>query len=114
MFNGLVRVFTASSDFEVLAESTQREHRRQLTTAERQFGDMPIAALNDPAVRKEFTGWAWKVAATSGDREADGRLSVISSMLSWAVENHEAVTVNHLRGVKHRYHTDGADLSWTH
>jgi integrase len=113
-FNGLVREFTASSDFEALAESTQREYRRQLTTAERQFGDMPIAALNDPAVRKEFTGWARKVAATSGDREADGRLSVISSMLSWAVENHEAVTVNHLRGFKHRYHSDRSDLIWTH
>ncbi len=73
---------------------------------------MPIAALNDPGVRKEFTGWARKIAATSGDREADGRLSAISTMLSWAVENHDGVAVNHLRGFKHRYHSDRSDIVW--
>ena len=52
-FNNLVRLFTLSAEFETaLAASTQTEYRRMLTAAEAEFGDMPIAALDDPRVRK--------------------------------------------------------------
>jgi len=112
-FAGLIADYTASLEFEQLAASTQETYRRQLTAMERPFGDMPIAALNDPAVRKEFTGWARKVAETSGAREADMRLAVISAMLTWALENHDGVVVNHLRGFKHRYHSDRSEMIWT-
>jgi integrase len=112
-FSGLVRDYTGSAEFAELADSTRRERRRQLATAEREFGDMPVGVLNDPAVRKEFTAWGRKVASASGNRESDGRLSAISAMLSWAVENHDGVVVNHLRGFKHRYHSDRSDKIWT-
>src|SRR5262245_29954513 len=79
----------------------------------RTFGDMPIGALNDPAVRKVFTGYGRKVAETSGAREADMRLAVISAMLTWAVENHDGVTINHLKGFRHRYHADRSEMIWT-
>jgi hypothetical protein len=63
IFNGLVRLFTLSVEFtEKLALSTQAEYRRMLTAAEVEFGDMPIAALDDPRVRKDFLDWREKVA----------------------------------------------------
>ena len=87
-FNGLVREFTNSIEFETkLSATTQREYRRMLTKAEPEFGDMPREALNDPAARKELLDWRATIARTSGEREADNRLSVISAMFTWAVDN---------------------------
>src|SRR6266496_2669808 len=82
-----------------------------LTRAEPQFGDMPIAALEDPRVRRDFMDWRAKVLKTSGEREADNRLSAISAMLSWARENGR-ITVNHLVGFKRLYHSNRVDKIW--
>ena len=86
-FNGLIREYTLSEEFETgLAPSTQMEYRRMLTKAESAFGDMPTGALEDWRVRKDFLDWREKVARQSGLREADYRLSAISAMLTWAVQ----------------------------
>jgi integrase len=110
-FNGLARDYTASVEFEKLGHATQAEYRRMLTKAEREFGNMPIAALDDPRVRKDFMDWRAKVARTSGNREADNRLSIISSMLSWSVENGR-LTANNLKGFKRLYHSNRSELIW--
>jgi integrase len=111
-FNGLVRAYTLSVEFEdKLAASTKAEYRRMLTAAEAEFGFMPLAALDDPRVRKDFLDWREKVARKSGDREADNRLSAISAMLTWAVDRGRA-TANHLRGFKRMYHADRSEIIW--
>ena len=75
-FNSLVRGYTLSIEFaEKFAVSTQAEYQRMLTAAESEFGHMPLAALDDPRVRKDFLDWREKVARVSGEREADNRLS---------------------------------------
>jgi integrase len=111
-FNGLIRDFTTSYEFtEKLAASTQSEYRRMLTTAEGEFGDMPLAALDDPRVRKDFLDWREKVARRSGQRESDNRLSAVSAMLTWAVDRGKGVA-NHLRGFKRIYHVDRSEIIW--
>ena len=111
-FNGLVREFTASPEFETkLSAGTQREYKRMLAKAEPEFGDLPREALNDPGVRRDLLGWRARVARSSGEREADNRLSVISAMLSWAQENGR-VSANHIRGFKRLYHADRAEIVW--
>ncbi|MGE8127878.1 tyrosine-type recombinase/integrase [Methylobacterium sp. NPDC080182] len=111
-FNGLVREFTASPEFETkLSAGTQREYKRMLTKAEPQFGDMPIEALNEPSVRRDFLDWRVKVARASGEREGDNRLSVISAMLTWAQENGR-IQANHVRGFKRLYHADRSEIVW--
>jgi integrase len=72
---------------------------------------MPIAALDDPLVRREFTDWREKVARASGEREADNRLSAISAMLTWAVERGH-IGANHLRGFRRLYHADRSEIIW--
>jgi integrase len=110
--NGLVRDFTTSIEFtEKLAPSTQAEYRRMLTRAEAEFGDLPLAALDDPRIRKDFLDWREKIARRSGEREADNRLSAISAMLTWAVDRGKIVA-NHLRGFKRIYHADRSEIIW--
>ena len=111
-FNGLIREYTLSEEFQNgLAPSTQTEYRRMLTKAENIFGDRPIGALEDWRVRKDFLDWREKVARQSGFREADYRLSAISSMLTWAVERGR-LSANHLKGFKRLYHSDRAEIIW--
>jgi integrase len=112
MFNSLVRDYTLSIEFQKLAPSSQKEYKRMLTTAEVEFGTMPIAALNDPAVRQEFLGWRDKVARTSGPREADSRLTIISTMLSWGIQRGK-IAANHVKGFERLYHVDRSQLIWT-
>ena len=111
-FNNLVRMFTLSTEFdEGLRPSTKAEYRRMLTKAEAEFGDMPIAALEDPQVRRDFMDWREKVARASGQREADNRLSAVSAMLTWAIDRGH-ITANHLRGFKRLYHADRSEIVW--
>ena len=111
-FNWLVRIYTLSVEFEgKLAPSTQSEYRRLLTAAESEFGNMPLAALDDPRVRKDFLDWREKLARASGEREADNRLSAISAMLTWAVDRGHA-NANYLRGFKRLYHADRSEIIW--
>jgi len=111
-FNMLVRGYTLSIEFtEKLALSTQAEYRRLLTSAETVFGDLPLAALDDPRVRRDFLDWREKVARQSGEREADNRLSAISAMLTWGVDRGQ-IAANHLRGFKRLYHADRAEIIW--
>ena len=80
-----MRLYTLSAEFETtLAASTKTEYRRMLAKAEAEFGDMPIVALDDSRVRREFMDWREKVARISGEREADNRLSAVSAMMTWA------------------------------
>ena len=111
-FNGLVRDFTTSIEFSSgLAPTTQREYTRMLTKAESRFGDMPLAALRDARVKRDFLDWRETVARTAGDREADNRLSAISAMLTWAV-GRGIFTTNNVRGFKRLYHSDRSEIIW--
>jgi integrase len=107
----LIRDYCLSPEFAKRAESTQREYRRMLTKIEEKFGDMPIRAVEDPRVRQDFLSWRADVARTSGDREADNRLSVVSAMLSWGKENGRVFS-NHVLGFRRLHKSDRSDLIW--
>lgn len=108
---GLIRHYTLSDDFAGKAEATKREYRRILTKVEGEFGDMPIEALDDPRVRQELLAWRARVAEESGPREGDNRLSIVSSMLTWARENGH-ILHNHVIGFKRLYRSNRADAIW--
>lgn len=94
------------------AESTKREWRRILKTVEKRFGDLPLAALEDPRVSQDFLKWRMKVATESGTREADNRLSVISALLTWAKDDAGEIAANHLAGFKRLHSASRADRIW--
>jgi integrase len=110
--NSLIRKYTTSVEFEEkLAASTRTDRKRMLTTVEKEFGDMPIAALEDPRVRRDFLDWRERVARSSGEREADHRLSAVSAMLTWAVDRGHLLA-NHVKGFKRLYHSDRSEFIW--
>ncbi len=108
---GLVRDFTLSPEFAKRAESTQKEYRRMLGKLEDKFGTMPLAVLEDPRVKGDFLQWRADVARESGLREADNRLSVLSAMLSWGINNGRLFS-NHVAGFKRLHSVDRSDKLW--
>ena len=111
-FNALIREYTLSEDFRSnLAPSTQREYRRMLTKAEKNFAEMPMAALDGRRVRRDFLDWRDTIAKQSGPREADHCLSAISALLTWA-EDRGLLSANHLRNFKHLYHGSRSEIIW--
>jgi integrase len=111
VLNSLIRDYAVSPEFGKLADSTQREYRRMLNKVEAEFGTMPLAALEDPRVRQDFMKWRANIAITSGEREADNRLSIISAMLSWAKENGQVFS-NHIAGFRRLHKVDRSDMIW--
>ncbi len=110
-FIGLMREYLGSPEVQKLAPATLREYKRMLTKAEPEFGDMPRDVLNDPDVRRLFMKWRAEVSRTSGEREADNRLSAISAMLTWGIDNW-SLKANHLKGFKRLYHVDRSEIIW--
>src|SRR4051794_39743308 len=72
---------------------------------------MPIAALEDPKGRKEVLAWGETVSRKTGHRESDHRLQAILAMLTWAVQR-GSLSANHLKGFKHLYHSNRAEIIW--
>lgn len=109
--NGLIRDYSLSMKFERLADRTKTEYRRMLTKVEGRFGTMPIAALDDPRIRRDFIEWHEAVARASGAREADNRLSVLSAVLTWAARQ-SRIGTNHVSGFERLHRVDRSDMIW--
>ncbi|MVS99772.1 hypothetical protein [Devosia marina] len=82
-----------------------------LTKVEEKFGTMPIAALEDKRVRGDFMDWRDEVLSVSGPREADNRISILSTLLSWAVDR-TRIWHNHAIGIARLHKTDRSDKLW--
>ena len=109
---GLMNQYSHSQIFrKQLAESTQKEYIRKIKAIEKAFGDLPIRALDNPRVRRHFIEYGEEVARTSGPREADYRLSVLSACLSWAADS-AIIEANHLLRFKRYYHADRSSIIW--
>jgi integrase len=109
--SALIEEFEAAVEFGKLGQQTRVEYKRMLKTVDKEFGTLPIAALNDVAVLTELLEWQDKVAKVSGEREADNRLSVLSSALTWA-KRRSKISVNHLRGFQRLYSSDRSEIIW--
>lgn len=109
--NNLIRDYTLSGEFGLLGKSTQSDYKRLLSYAESEFGDMPLAALDDRRVRNDFLAWRDRVAKERGPRGADYRLSALSAMLTWA-EERTIIVQNHLKDFRRVYHNDRSGIIW--
>ncbi len=82
----LVSIFDGyqdSTEFADLAERTRKDYRRLLRVIDDEFGDFPIAALEDRRTRGEFLAWRERLAVKSR-RQADYAFAVLARTLSWA------------------------------
>jgi len=106
----LVAAYLDSPEWKARAPSTQREWRRWCDHIRTDLGSLPIEALDEAGVKKEFRAWRNKWA--DRPRAADYAAQVLSRVLSWSIaageiENNFAAKLGKL------YESARADQIWT-
>ena len=96
----LVDGYLDSADFAQRAPRTKQDYRSKCKLIVERFGDMPLGALAARGARGEFMRWRDELARSS-PRQADYAWSVLSRVLSWAVD----------RGDIEKIHANVADAS---
>jgi integrase len=81
-FHSIIAGYKASQDFLGLSVRTQSDYLKQIKKIETKFADLPIAALEDARVTREFLEWRDTMAASP--RSADYAWSVLMLLCSWA------------------------------
>lgn len=109
-FAAWINGFRASDDFTRLAPATRADYLKQIAKIEAAFGDMPLPALRDPAVRAEFLDWRDELAKR-GRRQADYAMTVLARVLSWAV-NRGFLAINPAARPGRTYRADRAEAIW--
>ena len=91
-FRSIIAKYKASPEFTGKAEKTRADYLGYIKKIEAEFGDLPIAALEDKAVRQEFREWRNKMASTP--KAADYARTMLARILSWA-KDESIIGVNH-------------------
>ena len=81
-FHSIIAGYKASQDFLGLSPRTQSDYLKQIKKIETAFADLPIAALEDARVTREFLEWRDSMA--NSPRSADYAWSVLMLLCSWA------------------------------
>jgi len=104
----LVSEYRASAEYLSLREVTRRDYARYLKLIERDFGDMPLAAV--PDARPDFKQWRDKMIDTP--RAADMAWKILARVLSVATDNGRIASNPAQRGGR-LYKADRTDAIWT-
>lgn len=107
----ILDAYEASTDFADLAERTRKDYRKQLRIIEAEFGDFPVAALDDRRTRGEFLAWRERLAVKSR-RQADYAFAVLARSLSWAY-NRGLVPVNPCERPGRLYRATRSESVWS-
>ena len=108
MFKSIIADYLASKDFDSLRDRTKADYQKQIAKIEPAFGDLPLAALNDPKVTKEFLAWR---DGMSSARQADYAWTVLMIVIAWG----RSIGVTNYRppGRIHKlYEADRSDKIW--
>lgn len=103
--------FEHSTDFADLAERTRKDYRKLLRVIEAEFGDFPIAALEDRRTRGELLAWRERLAVKSR-RQADYAFAVLARTMSWAY-NRGLVPLNPCERPGRLYRASRSASVWT-
>jgi integrase len=105
----LIAQFKASSEYRTLAASTARAYRTYIRLIEDEFGDLPLAALDDRRIRGEFKTWRDKFAVTP--RKADYAWTTLARILSFA-KDRGLIASNPCEGGGRLYVANRQDKLW--
>jgi integrase len=98
----------ASKQFDGLRDRTKADYLKQIAKIERTFGDLPLAALEDPKVTKEFLRWRDRIG---GRKQADYAFTVL--MLVLAHGRKVGMTGYRPPGrIEKLYHADRSNKIW--
>ena len=109
LFKSVVTRYLKSKAFTERRARTQADYLKQIAKIERAFGDLPLAALDDPRVTRDFLDWR---DSMTSPRQADYAWTVLMRIISWAREGGET-TYRPPERVERLYHADRAEKIWT-
>ena len=81
-FHSIIAGYKVSQDFEKLEPRTKADYLQHIARIETKFGDLPLAALDDARVTRDFLDWRDSMARSP--RQADYGWQVLMKLLSWA------------------------------
>lgn len=81
----LIGLFRESSDFKLTKDRTREEYRRYLDMIDKEFGSMPLSAIDNIRARGKFK--AWRGSMAENPRKADYAWSTLARVLSVAKDN---------------------------
>lgn len=105
----LIAEYKGSADYRRLAPSSLRAYAHYLKIIEDEFGDMPLAALEDRRVRGEFKAWRDRYANTP--RKADYAWTTLSRVLSFS-KDRGLIAHNPCEGGGRLYEANRTDKIW--
>jgi integrase len=106
---GIITAYMLSPAFTTLRERTRASYQKIIRKIEDAFGDLPIAALNDPRVTKEFLDWRDSMATTPC--QADYAWRVLMRIISWA-RGRTLTSYRPPERIERLYYADRSDLIW--
>ena len=105
----LIANFKASAEYRQLSPSSLRAYKTYIKLIEDEFGDLPLAALEDRRIRGEFKSWRDRFANTP--RKADYAWSILSRILSFS-KDRGLIVANPCEGGGRLYSVDRTDKVW--
>ncbi|MDS9467320.1 tyrosine-type recombinase/integrase [Paracoccus sp. MBLB3053] len=110
-FRSLILRFLDSQDFSGLAPRTQSDMRKSFYHPEngidKKFGDAPLAAFDDPRIRRQALDWRDKI----GGKVGDDRIRHLQRLVAFAVDR-TMIRQHHLTQIKSIYKSQRAEIFW--
>lgn len=110
-FRAVILGFLDSSDFQGLAPRTQADLRTSIyhptNGIDVKFGDAPVAAFDDPRIRKQALDWRDKI----GGKVGDDRIRHLQRIVGFGLDR-AMLRQHHLRQVKATYKSNRAEVFW--
>ncbi len=105
----VIAQYKLSAEFTRLALSTIKAYRAYINLIEVEFGDLPLAALDDRRMRGEFKAWRDTMAATP--RKADYAWTTLARILSFG-KDRGMIGTNPCEGGGRLYRADRTNKIW--
>lgn len=106
----LLAGYQATTEWRDLADRTRRDKIGHIKLIEAEFGDFPLAALDDRRTRGEFLAWRDRLAARSR-RQADYVWTTLARVFSWA-QDRGLITTNPCAKSGRLYRGNRRDKIW--
>jgi integrase len=106
--HGVIAEFRASEDFKGLAPRTQSDYTKHFSKIEQKFGTLPLDALEDVRVTRDFLEWR---DAMASPKQADYHFSTLMRLLSWA-RGRGLTSYRPPERVPHLYQSDRSEMIW--
>lgn len=108
LFRSVISDYKASRDFSELRERTRSDYMKQIAKIEAEFGDLPLDALADQGVTRDFLDWR---DGMPSPRQADYAWTVLMRIISWA-RARGITSYRPPERVERLYHADRSEKVW--